>query len=82
MKRLAIKYSLEIIVIILGISISFYMEKQNAKSYKEDFKNQSLNRVLSNIKVDKSNFKFNRKTNLQAIKYGQWLYNRKDSLNN
>lgn len=80
MKRLAIKYSLEIIVIILGISISFYMEKQNAKSYKEDLKNQSLNRVLSNIKVDHGDFKFNRKANLQAIKSGQWLYNRKDSL--
>ena len=80
MKRLAIKYSLEIIVIIFGISISFYMEKQNAKSYKEDLKNQSLNRVLSNIKVDQGDFKFNRKANLQAIKSGQWLYNRKDSL--
>lgn len=82
MKKLAIKYSLEIIVIILGISISFYMEKQNALSYKEDLKNQSLRRVLKNIEVDQNDFKFNKKVNQQAIHSGRWLYQRKDSLEN
>ena len=38
MKKYLVKYLLEFIVIITGISISFYIEKQNAIQYKEELK--------------------------------------------
>ena len=38
MKKIAINYFLDIIVIIIGISISFYLEKQSALAYKEELK--------------------------------------------
>ena len=56
MKKFYLKYALEFIVIVLGISLSFYVEKLNAKNYKENLKNQSLKRILKNIEVDTGDF--------------------------
>ena len=52
MKKILIKYILEFIVIVFGITILFYLEKQNAISYKEDLKNESLKKVRVNINQD------------------------------
>ena len=52
MKKILIKYILEFIVIVLGITISFYLEKQNAISYKEDLKNESLKKLRVNVSQD------------------------------
>ena len=38
MKKLVTKYLIEFIVIIAGISISFYVEKLNENDYKENLK--------------------------------------------
>ena len=59
MKKLVTKYLIEFIVIIAGISISFYVEKLNENDYKENLKNQSLKRILKNIETDTRDFKFN-----------------------
>ena len=40
MKKYLFKYSLEFLVIVMGISISFFIEKRNAKDYQEELKNQ------------------------------------------
>lgn len=80
MKKIAINYFLDIIVIIIGISISFYLEKQSALAYKEELKNQSLNRVLKNISIDHDDFIFNKLTHEKAIKSINWIYVNKDSL--
>ena len=45
MKKYLLKYSLEFLVIVMGISISFLIEKRNAKDYQEELKNQSLKRI-------------------------------------
>ena len=42
MKSLVAKYLVEFIVIITGISLSFYVENLNQNNYKENLKNQSL----------------------------------------
>lgn len=80
MKKQLVRYFLEFLVIVLGISISFYLEKQNAIKYKETLKNQSLSRILTNCKVDNADYKFNRKAQKIAIKSGQWIVDNQDNL--
>ena len=58
-KKYIIRYSLEFLVIVLGISLSFYIEKRNANNYKQSLKNQSLTRISKNIKVDIADMKYN-----------------------
>lgn len=45
MKKYLVRYILEFIVIVTGISISFYVEKQNAINYKEELKVESLKKL-------------------------------------
>ena len=76
MKKLVTKYLIEFIVIIAGISISFYVEKLNENDYKENLKNQSLKRILKNIETDTRDFKFNLDANSRAIYSINWIINR------
>ena len=80
MKKQLIRYFLEFLVIVLGISISFYLEKQNAIKYKETLKNQSLSRILTNCKVDHEDYLFNLEAQKIAIKSGQWIVDNQDNL--
>ncbi len=80
MKKQLIRYFLEFLVIVLGISISFYLEKQNAIKYKETLKNQSLSRILNNCKVDQVDYLFNLEAQKIAIKSGQWIVDNQDNL--
>jgi hypothetical protein len=75
MKKLIIKYTLEFIVIVVGISLSFYVEKLNEANYKENLKNQSLKRILKNIEVDTEDFEFNSSALKKAIKSSEWIIN-------
>ena len=59
MKKLAVKYLLEFIVIVIGISLSFYVEEIDKQKDKEEFKNQSLNRILQNLESDIRDNKWN-----------------------
>ena len=49
MKNYLIKYFLEFVVIVVGISLSFYVEKQNAINYKEELKVESLKKLKENL---------------------------------
>ena len=80
MKKQLIRYFLEFLVIVLGISISFYLEKQNAIKYKETLKNQSLSRILTNCKVDHEDYLFNLEAQKIAIKSGQWIVDNQSQL--
>jgi hypothetical protein len=73
MKALLIKYTAEFFIIILGISASFYLENQNALDYKESLKNQSLQRIQNNLKVDQVDLKYNIGVHQLAIKACNWL---------
>ncbi len=73
MKKQLLKYLAEFIIIVAGISISFYLEKQNALAYKDELKNQSLGRILNNIEVDIEDYEFNIAAHKMAIKSGTWL---------
>ena len=73
MRKYLLKYSLEFLVIVMGISISFFIEKRNAKDYQEELKNQSLKRIIKNIEVDLIDLKFNIKLNTIATNATNWL---------
>ena len=73
MKKYLLKYSLEFLVIVMGISISFFIEKRNAKDYQEELKNQSLKRIIKNIEVDIKDLKFNFNVQTIASNATDWL---------
>ena len=80
MKSLVAKYLVEFIVIITGISLSFYVEKLNQNDYKENLKNQSLKRILNNIEIDTGDFEFNLEANRKAIYSTDWITERNNKL--
>ena len=82
MKKYLIKYSLEFLVIFMGISISFLIEKRNAKDYQEELKNQSLKRIIKNIEVDIIDLKYNIKVNTIASNATDWLVKNNDNYSN
>ena len=61
MKKTIVKYFFEFIVIVIGVSISFYAENYNDSLNKIQLKNQSLNRILENLKLDNTDNRFNYK---------------------
>ena len=80
MKKVILRYFLEFCVIIMGISISFYIEKQNALDYKKKLKNQSLNKLIININQDLGDSNFNFKQHLKASLAGQIILERGEEL--
>ena len=76
MKKTFLKYTLEFFVIVVGISLSFYVEKLNETNYKENLKNQSLKRILKNIEVDTNDFEYNLSAHKKAIKSSNWIINK------
>ena len=81
MKKLAVKYLLEFFVIVIGISLSFYVEEIDKQKDKEEFKNQSLNRILQNLESDIRDNKWNFKTVSKSIESGEWIYKNRKKLN-
>ena len=74
MKKIILKYFIEFLVIFFGITISFYWEKQNALSYKEELKNASLSKIKQNILYEKEDFEFNLNIHNDAVKAIYNLY--------
>ena len=82
MRKYLLKYSLEFLVIVMGISISFFIEKRNAKDYQEELKNQSLRRIIKNIEVDIIDLKYNINVNTIASNATDWLVKNNDNYSN
>ncbi len=76
MKKAVFKYSLEFIIIVLGVTISFYWEKQQAITYKEKLKNESLRKLEENIKDEINGLLFDVSVHSRASKYGDIIYHR------
>ena len=81
MRKVVIKYFLEFFVIVIGISISFYVENYIETMKKEELKNQSLNRILENLKVDKKDNKWNYNAHNESLKSTEWLLKNRNKLN-
>jgi len=80
MRKLFIKYLIEFLVIVIGISLSFYVDSYNEKKYKENLKNQSLYRILQNIKYDIKDNLFNLNIHNGSLKSANWLLRNKNNL--
>ena len=82
MKKLLVKYLIEFLVIFFGITISFYWEKQNALSYKEELKNASLTKIKQNILYEKNDFELNLGVHNDAVKaiYNLYEFDKYDNI--
>ena len=80
MRKTVIKYLFEFFVIVVGVSISFYVENYNEAMKKEKLKNQSLSRILENIKVDKNDNKWNYNAHNESLKSTGWLLKKRSNL--
>lgn len=67
-------YALEFLVILLGITVSFYLEKSRVKSQEASLKNQSLTRILQNVQSDQSEFALNMAVHEMAARSCDWLF--------
>ena len=80
MKQHFFKYLIEFLVVVSGIIISLNIEKNNAVNDKRDLKNQSLERLVANIKQDIRDSKINETIYSEAIKSANYILNNSDYL--
>ena len=80
MKKTIVKYLFEFIVIVIGVSISFYAENYNDSLKKIQLKNQSLNRILENLKVDNRDNRFNYKAHSESLISSEWILTNRNNL--
>ena len=78
--RSAFHYVVEFAVILLGISVSVFIEKNNARDYKESVKDQSLSRILTNIRQDSADYVFNMSVHKPAAESCAWMFERRDNI--
>ena len=76
MKKYLVRYILEFIVIVTGISISFYLEKQNAINYKEELKVESLKKLKENLLKELDGFHYDYDVHSRASNYSDIIYNK------
>ena len=77
MKKYFVKYLLEFIVIVFGVSLSFYVENYIENKKKDGLKNQSLKRILQNIETDISDNNINLKYHSGSLSSSYWLIKNK-----
>ena len=80
MKNTLVKYFFEFIVIVIGVSISFYAENFNDSLNKIQLKNQSLNRILENLKVDNTDNRWNYKAHSESLISSEWILTNRNNL--
>ena len=88
MKRYFYKYIVEFFVIVTGVLISFYVEKNKAADYRDELKNHSLTRLTINIEEDISDSRINYLIHSKASNaceklindYDRLYHSRKDSI--
>lgn len=81
-KNKIIYYGIELIIITVGLSLSFLIEYKREIGYKENLKTQSLNRILKNLEVDNLDYSFNTNAHLDAINAIDWITLNYKSLEN
>ena len=74
------KYFIEFIVIVIGISISFYAENYNDSLNKIQLKNQSLIRILENLKLDNHDNRWNYKFHSESLISSEWILTNRNNL--
>ena len=80
MKEKVSKYILELLIIVCGISLSFYVDNYASSVEKNRLKNQSLNRIWKNLDIDIIDNKFNLNTLLESVNSSEWILNNQENL--
>ena len=80
MKEKVSKYILELLIIVCGISLSFYVDNYTSSVKKNKLKNQSLNRISKNLDIDIIDNKFNLNTLLESVNSSEWILNNQENL--
>lgn len=80
MKDKVSKYILELLVIVSGISLSFYVDNYTNDLEKSNLKNQSLKRILKNLEIDIIDNKFNQNTLLESVNSSKWILSNQENL--
>ena len=80
MKEKVSKYILELLIIVCGISLSFYVDNYASSVEKNRLKNQSLNRISKNLDIDIIDNKFNLNTLLESVNSSEWILNNQENL--
>ena len=71
---------LEFVVLVTGLLMTFYIEDRNEHQYRVDLKNQSLKRLVFNIRTDIDDWKLNALKIGKALEYYDHLVHRGDEL--
>ena len=69
---------LEFVVLVTGLLMTFYIEDRNELQYRVDLKNQSLKRLVFNIRTDIDDYKLNALKIGKALEYYDRLVQRGD----
>ena len=88
MNKLLVKYSIEFVVVVLGIGLSFYVDDLRQHEYDVELKNRSLLRIRANIHSDIQDAEWNihlhktviRSCNTLLSKHAHYFDHARDSL--
>ena len=88
MNKLLVKYSIEFVVVVLGIGLSFYVDDLRQHEYDVEMKNRSLLRIRANIHSDIQDAEWNihlhktviRSCNTLLSKHAHYFDHARDSL--
>jgi len=78
--RSGLHYVVEFLVILLGITVSVTIEKNNAREYKREVKDQGLTRILANLHADSVDLEFNIKVHAAAHASCQWMVEHRNTI--
>jgi hypothetical protein len=79
-KKKARTYLLDFLIILLGISTSFFLENKREQHYQKDLKEQSLSRMIKNIQTDQKDYDLNIKAHQMALQSSNWLTDNKATI--
>ena len=78
--RSGLHYVVEFLVILLGITVSVTIEKNNAREYKREVKDQGLTRILANLHEDSVDLEFNIKVHAAAYESCRWMVEHRETI--
>ena len=78
--RSVLHYLIEFLVILLGITVSVTIEKNSARQYKREVKDQGLTRILANIEQDSLDFVYNIRVHTEAETSCRWMVTHRNQL--
>lgn len=74
-KKKVLKFLVDFLIILFGISASFFIDDKREKNYHKNLKEQSLSRIVKNIRIDQKDYDLNLNAHQMALNSSDWLIN-------